>query len=117
MVHLVVYPGFVLALAIAGGAGALLAQTLIARGHFFRALGAGLFGAWLLVSVWAMSMDEYMNLSTYAEWHATPRGLSIPTNEDPNWVLGSIIVTIVMLVFAVATMWGYLREARRLPKL
>ncbi len=111
------YPGFVVALGIVGGAGAWMAQTLIARGHFYRALGVGIFGAWLLVSVWAMSFDAYANLSTYAEWHAVPRGLTVPTNEDPNWVTGSIIVAIVMVIYCFGTMGRFFLEGRRLPRL
>ncbi|MDF1562388.1 MAG: hypothetical protein P1V51_05050 [Deltaproteobacteria bacterium] len=110
------YPGFVLALGIVGGAGSWMAQALIARGRFWWALGVGLFGAWLLISVWAMTFDEYMNLSTYADWHAIPRGPTMPTNEASDWAIGSVVVTIAMLLYAIPTMAGFFLEGRRLPR-
>ena len=45
-----------------------------------------------------------------------PRGLTVPTNEDSNWVLGSIIVTIAMVVYCFGTMGRFFLEGRRLPR-
>jgi hypothetical protein len=111
------YPGFVVALAIAGGSGAAMVQAALARGRPGLALGVVLLALFLLGSVWAMTFEAYSGLSTYQAWHATPRGLVIPTNEDPSWVLGSIVVTILMIVFCVVTVVATLREGRRLPPL
>jgi len=110
------YPGFVGALALAGAAGAFFAQQLIARRAFYGAVLLGVFGLWLLASIWAMTFEAYMHLSTYDAWHAIPRGPSILTNQDPRWVTGSIIVSVVMVIYVVGTMVRFVLEGRRLNR-
>jgi len=110
------YPAFVVGLTLAAASGTIIAQAFISQGKLGMAVFTGLLGLFVLGVFWTLTFEQYTHLSTYAEWHATPRVATF-FQEDADFQMALNIIGPVELVFGLGIVGKFFMEGRRLPRL